>query len=161
MSLETVRAHLLAEAPDIEIVEIVELDRASATMTLSAAWGIEPAQIAKTLALRVRDQSVLVVTCGDSRLDNKKAKAALGGKPKMLAPQEATALTGHVVGGVCPFGLASPLPVYLDLQLKRYGEVVPGAGEPRYAFRVEPERMAELVGGMWADLCQPAAVGRR
>jgi prolyl-tRNA editing enzyme YbaK/EbsC (Cys-tRNA(Pro) deacylase) len=151
MTAEAVRAFLAERAPD---VTIVELGADSSTMTLSAEWGIEPAQIAKTLALRVGDRNVLVVACGDARLDNRKVKASLGGKPKMLGPDEATELTGHAVGGVCPFGLATPLPIYLDVQLQAYDEVVPGAGSPRSALRIDPARMAELVGGEWVDICQ-------
>ena len=53
---------------------------------------------------------MLVVTSGTARLNNRKIKDALGGKPRMLAADEVVALTGHPVGGVCPFGLATPLP---------------------------------------------------
>ncbi len=158
MSLESVRAFLAERAPDIAIVE---LGTSSETMTLSAAWGVKPAQIAKTLALRVGDRRngdriVLLMACGDSRLDNKKAKAVFGGKAKMLPPEEAAALTGHPVGGVCPFGLATPLPVYCDVALKAYGEVVPAAGSTHAAMRIDPLRMAELAGAQWVDVCEGA-----
>jgi prolyl-tRNA editing enzyme YbaK/EbsC (Cys-tRNA(Pro) deacylase) len=104
--------------------------------------------------VRAGDRNVLVVTSGDSRLDNKKAKAALGGKVKMLSPDEALALTGHPSGGVCPFGLAMPMPVYFDVALKAFDEVVPAAGSPRAAMRINPIRMAKLVDAEWVDVCQ-------
>ena len=68
MSLESVRSFIAEHAPD---VDIVALDRSSETRTLSAAWNVAPAQIAKTLTLKVGERAVLVVACGDSRLDNK------------------------------------------------------------------------------------------
>jgi prolyl-tRNA editing enzyme YbaK/EbsC (Cys-tRNA(Pro) deacylase) len=151
MSLESVRAFLAEAAPD---VEIVELERSSSTMTLSAAWNVAPAQIAKTLSLRVGERSVLLVACGDSRLDNQKAKAQLGGKARMLPAEEATALTGHPAGGVCPFALATPLQVYFDVRLKDYDEVVPAAGSTHAAMRIDPVRMAELVNAQWVDVCR-------
>ena len=151
MSLESVRIFLSEAAPDIAVVE---LGASSSTMTLSAEWNIAPAQIAKTLSLRVGERNLLVVACGDSRLDNKKAKSALGGKARMLPPEEATALTGHPVGGVCPFGLATPLPIYFDVRLKAYDEVVPAAGSTHAAIRINPLRMAALVGAMWVDVCE-------
>ena len=151
MSLESVRAFLAEAAPD---VEIVELERSSATMTLSAAWNVAPAQIAKTLSLRVGDRNVLLVACGDSRLDNQKAKAQLGGRARMLPAEEAAALTGHPAGGVCPFALATPLPVYFDVRLKDYDEVVPAAGSTHAAMRIDPVRMAELVSAEWVDVCR-------
>lgn len=153
MSAESVAEFVAEHAPDIDIVE---LDEDSSTFTLSATWDIEPAQIAKTLVLKVRDRNVMVVTCGDSRLDNKKLKVVLGAKAKMLGPEETTELTGHTVGGVCPLGLAVPMPIYFDRRLRFYDEVVPGAGSPRRALRISPTRLADLVGADWADLCLDA-----
>jgi prolyl-tRNA editing enzyme YbaK/EbsC (Cys-tRNA(Pro) deacylase) len=71
----------------------------------------------------------------------------------MLPAEEAAALTGHPVGGVCPFGLATPLPIYFDVMLKNYAEVVPAAGSTHSAIRIDPLRMAELVGAEWVDVC--------
>src|SRR4051812_1328012 len=113
MSLATVRAFLAAKAPELSIIELGE---STATVALAAqAHGVEPGRIAKTLTLRVGEQVLLVVTRGDARLSNSKVKAAFGGKASMLPAEEAEALTGHPVGGVCPFGLATPLRVYLDV----------------------------------------------
>jgi prolyl-tRNA editing enzyme YbaK/EbsC (Cys-tRNA(Pro) deacylase) len=152
MSLESVRAFLASRAPDITIVE---LDGSTATVALAAeGHGVAPAQIAKTLSLRVKDRNLLLVTSGIARLDNKKVKAAFGGKPRMLAPEEVAAITGHPVGGVCPFGLATPLPVYCDVSLKAFDEVVPAAGSTHSALRINPLRMAELVEAEWVDVCQ-------
>jgi prolyl-tRNA editing enzyme YbaK/EbsC (Cys-tRNA(Pro) deacylase) len=151
MSLESVRAFLAARAPDITIIE---LDGSTATVALAAAGhGVAPAQIAKTLSLRIKERNLLLVTSGTARLDNKKVKVALGGKPRMLAPEEVVAITGHPVGGVCPFGLATPLPVYCDVSLKAFDEVVPAAGSTHSALRISPLRMAKLVEAEWVDVC--------
>jgi prolyl-tRNA editing enzyme YbaK/EbsC (Cys-tRNA(Pro) deacylase) len=155
MSLESVRAFFAQHAPDIAIIETPE---SSATVALAAAaHGVEPARIAKTLSLRVGERVVLVVARGDARLDNRKAKTALGGKPRMLDLDEVVALTGHPVGGVCPFGLSTPLPVYCDISLKAFDEVVPAAGSTQSAVRISPERMAELTKAEWIDVCQDTA----
>ena len=156
MSLQSVKDFFAAKAPDIEIIELGE---STATVELAAkGHGVAPAQIAKTLCLRIGDEALLVVTRGDARLDNKKAKAAFGGKPKMPDADEVVALTGHPVGGVCPFGLATPLPVYCDVSLKAFDEVLPAAGSTHSAVRINPLRLAELVGAQWVDVAQePAA----
>jgi prolyl-tRNA editing enzyme YbaK/EbsC (Cys-tRNA(Pro) deacylase) len=151
MSVESVREFLREKAPD---VTVVELERSSATMTLAAEWNVKPAQIAKSLLLRIGERNLLIVACGDSRLDNRKVKAVFGGKARMVPPEEATELTGHPVGGVCPFGLATSLPIYFDVLLKGYEEVVPAAGSTRTAIRVHPLRMATLVGAEWVDICE-------
>ena len=154
MSLESVRVFLSENAPDIEVME---LGRSSETQSLAAAWGVKPAQIAKALTLRVDGRNILLMACGDSRLDNKKIKDALGGKAKMLPPGEAAELTGHPIGGVCPFGLATPIPVYCDIQLKRFDVAVTGAGSTHSAIRINPLRMASLVEAQWIDVCEAPA----
>ena len=77
----------------------------------------------------------------------------LGGKPRMLTADEVMVATGHPVGGVCPFGLATPLAVYCDLSLKAFDEVVPAAGSTHSALRISPSRLAELVKAEWVDVC--------
>ncbi|HKF33724.1 MAG TPA: YbaK/EbsC family protein [Jatrophihabitantaceae bacterium] len=152
MSLEAVRAVLAEQAPELEIVE---LSRNSETTYVSQTLGVQPGQVAKTLTLKVGDHNVVVlVACGDSRLSTPKVKAELGAKKfRMLPADEAAALTGHPVGGLCPLGLATPLPIYIDVRVKAYDEVVLGAGSTRHALRINPMRMADLVGAQWVDVC--------
>lgn len=152
MSLESVRAFLQANAPD---VEIIETDDNSSTVQLAAnAHGVAPAQIAKTICLRVGDKTLLIVTSGVARLDNRKIKDVLGGKGQMLDPEQVLAVTGHSIGGVCPFGLLSPLPIYCDISLRRFKEVVPAAGSTNAALRIATERLAELTSAIWVDVCR-------
>ena len=157
MSVASVRAFFAEKAPDIVVVET---SASSATVILAAqAHGVTPARIAKTLCLRAGERVVLIVGSGTSRLDNRKVKALLGGRPKMLDAGEVAEITGHEVGGVCPFGLKMPLPIYCDVGLKAFDEVLPAAGSTHSAVRISPSRLAELVDGQWADICSdvPAA----
>ncbi len=152
MSLESVRAFFAEKAPDISVIES---PNSSATVALAAeAYGVEPGRIAKTLSLRTGGRVVLIVASGTSRMDNKKVKALFGDKPKMLGLDEVAEITGHAVGGVCPFGLKTPLPVYCDISLKAFDEVLPAAGSTHSAVRIAPARMAELVDAEWVDVCQ-------
>lgn len=152
MSLESVRAWLAEHAPDLPLVEVAA---STATVAEAAeALGVEPARIAKTLALRVGDQVLLVVARGDARLDNARTKAEFGARPRMLGAEEALELTGHPVGGVCPFGLATPLPVYLDVSLQGFDTVYPAAGSLNTSVRVSPERLAALVSERWVNVCK-------
>jgi prolyl-tRNA editing enzyme YbaK/EbsC (Cys-tRNA(Pro) deacylase) len=152
MSLESVRAWLAAHAPDLRLIEVPE---STATVaTAAAALGVEPGRIAKTLAVRVGAETFLLVARGDARLDNAKTKAAFGGRPRMLGPEETLTLTGHPVGGVCPFGLATPLPVYLDESLQAFDLVYPAGGSLNTSVEVAPQRLFDLVGERWVDLCR-------
>src|ERR1043166_7044507 len=152
MSLESVRVFFAEKAPDIAVIES---EVSSATVVLAAeAYGVEPARIAKTLSLRIGERVILIVASGTARMDNKKVKAKFGGKPKMLGLDEVAEITGHEVGGVCPFGLKAPLPIYCDISMKAFDIVVPAAGSTHSAVKIAPERMAELVGAEWVDVCE-------
>ena len=152
MSLESVRDWMAQNAPDLELIEVAE---STATVeTAAKALGVAPARIAKTLAVRAGDEVFLLVARGDARLDNAKSKAEFGARPRMLGPEETLELTSHPIGGVCPFGLATPLPVYLDTSLKPFDTVYPAAGSLNTSVRVTPQRLFELVGSRWVDLCR-------
>lgn len=152
MSLQSVQAFFASRQLDIAIIE---LDVSTATVALAAeAHGVEPGRIAKTLVFRLGDgRIVLLVASGDRRIDNRKFKDTFG-KGKMLPPEEVAELTGHPVGGVCPFGLAQPLPIYLDLSLQDFDEVLPAAGAIHSAVRITPALLADLTAGQWVDVCQ-------
>ena len=151
MSLQSVRYFFEARSLNIPLLE---LEVSTATVALAAeAHGVEPGRIAKTLAFRLADGSViLLVASGDARIDNKKFKTALG-KAKMLPADEVEALTSHPVGGVCPFGLPHPLPIYLDHTLRDFDEVLPAGGSVQSALRISPQQLAEVTVGQWIDVC--------
>ena len=150
MSLESVRSWLAENAPDLRLITVEE---STATVeTAAKALGVEPGRIAKTLAVRAGVHVFLLVARGDARLDNQKSKQEFGARPRMLGPDETFALTGHPVGGVCPFGLATPLPVYLDLSLKDYDIVYPAGCSLNTSVDVAVDRLFDLVGDRWVDL---------
>jgi len=152
MSLDSVRHWLAANAPDLPIIEV---EGSTATVdTAAEALGVEPGRIAKTLAVRAGEHLFLLVTRGNARLDNRKCKDEFGQRPRMLGADETFDLTGHPVGGVCPFGLKNPLPVYLDISLKAFGTVYPAGGSLNTSVEVATERLFGLVGERWVDLCR-------
>ncbi|QYO76481.1 YbaK/EbsC family protein [Devosia salina] len=152
MSLETVRTDLAARAPDLEV--IVTSDSTATVQLAASVHSVEPGQIAKTLCIRVNGEEILLVTRGDARLDNQKSKSAFGGRPRMLGAEDVLRLTSHQVGGVCPFGLPAPLPIYLDASLKIYDLVIPAAGDTHSSVKLTVERLSQLCGNRWVDACQ-------
>jgi prolyl-tRNA editing enzyme YbaK/EbsC (Cys-tRNA(Pro) deacylase) len=152
MSLESVRAWLAAHAPDLRLIEVKE---STATVdTAAKALGVEPGRIAKSLAVRAGEQLFLLVTRGNARLDNRKCKDEFGARPRMLGAEETFELTGHPVGGVCPFGLESDLPVYLDVSLRAFDVVYPAGGSLNTSVEVPTSRLFDLVAERWVDLCR-------
>ena len=151
LSAESVRAWIERHAPDLEIITV---EASTATVVEAAeALGVEPAQIAKSLAVRAGDQVFLLVTSGVARLDNAKSKAEFGARPRMLGPEETLQVTGHPVGGVCPFDLPAGLPVYVDVSLQPLGVVYPAGGSLNTSVKTTVDRLYELVGERWVDLC--------
>ena len=152
MSEQSVRAWLAEHAPDLLFIEV---EASTATVeTAAIALAVEPGRIAKTLAVRAGDHLFLLVARGDARLDNRKCKDEFGARPRMLGPEETLEVTGHPVGGVCPFGLKTPLPVYIDVSLQAFDTVYPAGGSRNTSIEFPTARLFDLVGERWVDLCR-------
>lgn len=136
--------------------KIIQFDVSSATVELAAqALGCECAHIAKTMSFAVDGGAVLVVTAGDTKIDNPKFKAQFHTKAKMLTPDEVGSLIGHAVGGVCPFAVNEGVKTYLDVSLKRFEIVYPAAGNAASAIKLtipELERFSNYTE--WVDVCK-------
>ena len=135
---------------------ILEFDVSSATVELAAqALHCEGARIAKTLSFHVGDQAILIVTAGDTKIDNAKYKATFGTKAKMLSFEEVEPLIGHGVGGVCPFGIKEGVKVYLDESMKRFQTVFPACGSANSAIELTMPEMEQYSGyEKWVDVCK-------
>jgi prolyl-tRNA editing enzyme YbaK/EbsC (Cys-tRNA(Pro) deacylase) len=152
MSAESVRAWLGSHAPDLKLIEVE--DSTATVESAAKALGVEPGRIAKTLAVRAGDHLFLLVARGDARLDNRKCKDSFGARPRMLGPEETLQVSGHPIGGVCPFGLKAPLPVYLDVSLQAFDVVYPAGGSLNTSVKVPTDRLFDLVADRWVDLCR-------
>lgn len=154
MSVAAVREYLKQFDLDGKVEEFAE---SSATVELAAhAAGVIPAMIAKTLSFKVGDKAVLIVTSGDTKVDNRKFKDKFGMKAKMLTPEEVVEYTGHAIGGVCPY--ANPegkTKIYLDESMKRFEMALPAAGSASSCVRLTIEELERSCpGAEWADLCK-------
>jgi len=153
MSLESVKKFFV-ENGYIDL-NIIEHEGSTATVELAAeAHGVKPALIAKTMAFGLKDRAILIVTRGDARIDNRKYKDCFHEKATMLNHEEVLEITGHPVGGVCPFGLKNPLDIYLDTSMKEFEYIYPAAGSVNSAVKISPDRLQEVTSGNWVDVCK-------
>ena len=60
--------------------------------------------------------------------------------------------TGFPIGGVPPFGHATPLRVFIDPDLLDYDVVWAAAGTWNDVFAIEPHRLVEASAGVVTDL---------
>lgn len=142
------------EQKNLPLTPLFTGEDTSTVQKAAAVLGVEDGQIAKSLALRLKEGVAVLVTMGTARLDNRKYKDAFGVKAKMLSPEDTEAATGFAVGGVSPFGLPAGVPVYLDKSLQKYEYVYPAAGTRDSAVKVEVARFAAYTGGSWVDVCK-------
>lgn len=140
MSLQSVIEHFKQYGKENDILQYSD---SSATVEEAAkVLNVIPARIAKTLSFKNKEgEAFLVVFAGDAKIDNKKFKEQFGVKAKMLSAEEVEQFTGHVVGGVCPFGLANDLAVYLDESLRRFTTVFPACGSINSAIELTCEEL--------------------
>ena len=155
MSIEKVRAYL----EERQLAgRIQEFDVSSATVELAAqALGCPPAHIAKTLSFFSADGEgcLLIVTAGDTKIDNKLFKSTFGFKAKMLPHDLALQMTGHAVGGVCPFALPQGVSVFLDRSLCRFQTIFPSAGSSSSAVEMTPEELfVSSHAQKWVEVCK-------
>lgn len=154
LSIENVKAHFKKWNRE---KDVMEFDTSSATVEKAAETiGVIPARIAKTLSFRGEDdKAILIVAAGDAKIDNKKFRQTFGFKARMLTPDEVLEQTGHAIGGVCPFGLANNLDVYLDVSMKRFETVFPACGSANSAIKLTIEELVQYAyAKKWVDVCK-------
>lgn len=159
MSLEQVRTYLKSFQMAEQIMEFPE---SSATVELAAkALQTQPARIAKTLSFYKEEGCLLIVTAGDMKIDNAKFKKTFGFKAKMLSADDVLMMTGHAVGGVCPFGdFKAAVSIYLDISLKRFETVFPACGSSNSAIELTCDQLNQLVpDAQWVDVCKAVSAG--
>ncbi len=152
MSIESVKKQINEEKLDLNVMQ---MGTSTATVELAAkALNVEPARIAKTMALRLNDRDILILAKGDARIDNRKYKDYFKTKAKFISVDEVEEVTGHPVGGVCPFGLKKDMEVYLDNTLKVFDYVYPAAGGANTAVKITVDYLAQVTRGIWIDVCK-------
>ncbi|MDD3238397.1 MAG: YbaK/EbsC family protein [Candidatus Gastranaerophilales bacterium] len=136
--------------------KILEFNESSATVELAAhALNCEPARIAKTLSFKIDEKPILIVTAGDTKIDNPKYKSFFGTKAKMLHFEEVENLIGHGIGGVCPFAIKDGVDVYLDISMKRFNTIFPACGSSNSAIELTMDELEKYSNSKsWIDICK-------
>lgn len=153
MSVEIVKEYLKQYGKD---GGVQEFDVSSATVELAAqALNIAPERIAKTISLKDDSGCILIVAAGDAKIDNSKFKAEFQKKAAMLKPEETIELTGHAVGGICPFANPEGAKAYLDVSLKRFETVYPACGSSNSAIELTLDELEQCSRSIkWVDVCK-------
>ncbi|MCF2613051.1 YbaK/EbsC family protein [Fusobacterium perfoetens] len=135
-------------------LEVSETEKETGTVAEAAvAFGIEEDEIAKTMSFVLKSgECILILMKGTARVDNKKFKENFKEKAVMVPFDRVEELTGHIPGGVCPFGLKKDLRIFLDKTLKEFDIVYPAGGTPHSAVKITVNMLADVTKGQWIDV---------
>ena len=117
--------------------------------------GCSEPEIAKTLSFVVDEKPVVVVMAGDGKVNSSKFKTYFHTKPHMIPRDQVQEITGFQPGGVCPFGIESNIPIWLDVSMKRFEYIHPAGGNEFVSVKLTPvelEKATDSVG--WCDVCK-------
>mgnify|MGYP003495661063 CR=1 FL=1 len=148
MAIDNVREYFKSYQMDDQILEF---EVSSAAKELTG----EKNRFPKPRPSLVGIQPILLVTAGDTKIDNTKYKHFFGTKAKMILGDEVENIVGHSIGGVCPFAINDNVKVYLDESLKRFETVFPAAGSSNSAIELtipELEKYSNFL--QWVDVCK-------
>lgn len=153
MSFESAYNHL----KNFNLEDKVKVFESSSATVKEASdvLGCSEDEIAKTLSFLVGDQPILILVAGAQKIDNAKYKKEFGVKAQMISRENVEDVIGHVVGGVCPFGIKENVNVYLDVSLKNYEIVYPACGSGNSAVKLtipELEKSSKYL--KYVDVCK-------
>ncbi len=153
MSLERAKEYLSKYGLEDRIMEFPV---SSATVEEAAkALNCKEEDIVKTLSFIVNDKPILIAVSGNMKIDNKKFKEEFHIKAKMIPFDDVERLTGHAVGGVCPFGVNDDVDIYLDESLKKLDVVYPASGSSNSAVRLTVDELEKVTDYVkWVDVCK-------
>ena len=119
----------------------------------AAAIGVEVGQIVKSLVFAVDGEVVMALVAGSNQLDERKlGTAAGGGKARRVDADVVREATGYPIGGVPPFGHATPLRVFVDEDLLAFDIVWAAAGTWNDVFALTPDDLVRASAGTVTNL---------
>ncbi len=111
------------------------------------ALGCEVGAIASSLVFLADGAPVLVLTSGSHRVDTDLLAVQLGARSITRASAaDVREATGQPIGGVAPLGHPEPVPTYIDVELKKHGELWAAAGTPHSVFEISYEDLLAITG---------------
>jgi len=112
----------------------------------AAAMRVAPEQIFKSVLFRAKDgQSVMVIACGNGRVDLERVKLITGLQELKLAkPDVVFAKTGYPAGGTPPVGHREKFPVVVDTRVAAQEWGYAGGGRPEFLVKIKSADIIRL-----------------
>ena len=137
---------------DIAVIEMTQPTRTA--QEAANACGVTAGQIVKSLVFSgaASGKPYLLLVSGTNRVDEKGVATHLGEKLNRPDAEAVRALTGFAIGGIPPFGHATPLATYMDRDLLQYNVIWAAAGTPKAVFRTEPSKLRDATQAVVIDV---------
>lgn len=139
---------------------VVEYEPVSSLEEAAAQRGVSPADIVKTIVVRISDESyVFVLVPGGRAISWPKLRAHLGTKRLSLPdPATAKAVTGYARGTITPLGSSHAWPVIADASmLGRH--VALGSGKPHTHVVVDADALVRALSATVVDVTDVRSAG--
>jgi Cys-tRNA(Pro)/Cys-tRNA(Cys) deacylase len=137
-------------------VDVRERPQAGSLEEAAALFGLQPADIIKTLVVKRADDTYLFALIpGDKAISWPKLRAVVGvNKLKLPSPDLALAATGYERGTIVPIGSTTDWPIYADESIVGR-RIAMGAGAHGYSLFVDADALITAYGATVADISQP------
>ena len=143
-------ARVVAAAADLGLaIRVVEMPSSTRTAEeAAAACGCAVGEIVKSLVFEgaVSGRPLLLLVAGCNRVDEVAVAATIGEALVRIPGKAVRTVTGFAIGGIPPFGHATPLEVFVDADLLGHARVWAAAGTPHAVFEVDPRALATALG---------------
>jgi Cys-tRNA(Pro)/Cys-tRNA(Cys) deacylase len=112
----------------------------------AAAMKVTPEQIFKSILFQAKDeQCVMVVACGNGRVDLQRVQRITGFQGLKLAkPDVVFAKTGYPAGGTPPVGHREKFPVIVDSRVATQEWGYAGGGQPEFLVKIKSADIIRL-----------------
>lgn len=127
-------------------------------VSVAAKLGEDVEHVFKTLVTRGADHNYYVFAVPVAMELNLKAAAkSVGVKSvEMIHVSEINKITGYIRGGCSPIGMKKQFRTVIDRRCEAFETIFVSGGRIGTQVEVNPRQLLELIGGITADIAEPA-----
>jgi len=113
----------------------------------SVSLGVDESSIIKTLIFETSEEKPFVILMhGHMMVSTKRLARALSVKSVApVTPNKANRLSGYMVGGTSPFGLKTPMPIYIEESVFKLDKIFINGGKRGFLVELDPETLKETL----------------
>jgi len=157
----TAAIRVLRERGVAYVPHVYDYQPRGGTAHSAACLGVDEHHVIKTLVMQDdRARALVVLMHGDREVSTKALARHLGVKSvQPCAPAVAFRHTGYRVGGTSPFGLAHPLPIYMQASIAALPRIFVNGGRRGMLVELDPNDAKAVLAPVLVDVATPPPRG--